>query len=611
MVGFVEKWKERRRRRERLRRPTSTIILFLLLYKGIFSLAVVPIGRTLWTQALLHSRTQFISNSNLKEVLLSPLIWLTLIVIAVGYMFWNLMEISAVLICLECAYHNKKIGLIALLRRAAMSIRHIYKPKNLPLLMFAAVIVPFTNTFLTSDMISQIVVPAYIMEVIQEKPVYLALYSAVFTALVFWVVEWMFVFHYFVLEQCDLPEAAGRSIRLIRGRRIGSVVKLFLNNLWHILLMFLYLFLTLMLIVIILIGLGGAEGEWSRAFGLILQYALMPILVFAANCVVNFAQYAYLTLLFHRYKNRDGEACPECAPEAVPKKRITGHGLIVAAMYALMVAFGAGAPLMISYAEEEEGLAEALENDRMEITSHRGYSAVAPENTIPAFQAAIDCGVTGYAELDVQQTKDGVVVLTHDTNLKRCTGVNVNVTDITYEELKKLDASLGYSGKDREKFAGTPVPTLDEVIKFCKGKIKLNIEIKGTTPTLVDETVRVIRENGFEGECIISSLQYDALERVKELAPELKCGYIMAMGAGLYYDLPAADFFSIETMFITPTMISELHTRGKEVHAWTVDTEDDVKKMRRLGVDNVITGRPEETARILDEEEATFSMEVS
>lgn len=185
------------------------------------------------------------------------------------------------------------------------------------------------------------------------------------------------------------------------------------------------------------------------------------------------------------------------------------------------------------------------------------------------------------------------------------------MTDITYEELKKLDASLGYSGKDREKFAGTQVPTLDEVIKFCKGKIKLNIEIKGTTPTLVDETVRVIRENGFEDECIISSLQYDALERVKELAPELKCGYIMAMGAGLYYDLPAADFFSIETMFITPTMISELHTRGKEVHAWTVDTEDDVRKMRRLGVDNVITGRPEETARILDEEEATFRMEVS
>lgn len=610
MVEYIKAWKEKRRQKERLHRPTSTIILFLILYKGIFSMAVVPVGRFIWTQALLNSRTQFVSNSNLKEVLLSPLIWLALLVIAVGYMFWNLMEISAVLICLECAYHNKKIGLIALLRRAALSIRHIYKPKNLPLLVFAAVIVPFTNTFLASDMISQIVVPAYIMEVIQEKPLYFAMYIIAFAALVFWVMEWMFVFHYFVLEQCDLPEAARKSIRLVRGRRIKSVVKLFLNNLWHIFLVFIYLFVTLMLIVIILLWLGGTDGKWSAAFGIILQYALMPILVFVVNCVVNFAQYAYLTLLFHKYKNQDGEPCPECAPEAVPKKFITGHGLIMAGMYALVIFFGVSLPLLVAYAEGEEILSEAFGNDQMEITSHRGYSAVAPENTIPAFQAAIDCGVTSYAELDVQQTKDGVVVLTHDTNLKRCTGVDVNVTDITYEELKKLDASKGYTGKDREKFAGTPIPTLDEVIKFCKGRIKLNIEIKGTTPTLAEETVRVIRENGFEDECIISSLQYDALERVKELAPELKCGYIMAMGAGLYYDLPAADFFSIETMFITPTMISELHTRGKEVHAWTVDTEKDVKRMNELGVDNVITGRPEDTARILEDEKEMYSMDV-
>ncbi len=611
MVGFVEKWREKRRKKERLRRPTSTIILFLLLYKGIFSLAVAPAGRFLWTQALLHSRTQFISNSNLADVLFSPLIWLMLMVIAVGYMFWNLMEISAVLICLECAYQNKKIGLIALLRRAALSTRHIYKPKNLPLLVFAAVIVPFTNTFLTSDMISQIVVPAYIMEVIREKPVYFAMYSIVFAALLFWVMEWMFVFHYFILEQCDLPEAARRSVRLVRGRRIKSVVKLALNNFWHMLLAFFYLFVTIMLVVVILILIGGEAGEWTGAFGLIMQYCLYPIMIFVVNCVLNFAQYAYLTLMNHRYKKQDGEACPECAPEAVPRTRVSGHGLIVASMYALVVFAGVSLPLLIYAAEGETELREALGGDRIEITSHRGYSAVAPENTIPAFQAAIDSGVTGYAELDVQQTRDGVVVLTHDTSLKRCTGVNVNVTDITYDELKKLDASKGYTGADKEKFVGTPVPTLDEVVKFCKGKIKLNIEIKGTTPTLADETVRIIRENGFEDECIISSLQYDALERVKELAPELKCGYIMAMGAGLYYDLPAADFFSIETMFITPTMISELHTRGKEVHAWTVDTDDDVKRMRRLGVDNVITGRPEETARILDEEENQFVLDFS
>lgn len=136
------------------------------------------------------------------------------------------------------------------------------------------------------------------------------------------------------------------------------------------------------------------------------------------------------------------------------------------------------------------------------ITAHRGYSSAAPENTLPAFQLAIDQGCER-AELDVQMTKDGVVMVTHDTSLRRCTGRNVNIYDLTFDEVRKLDAGRWFSAK----YAGTKIPTLEEVLDLCKGRIQLNIEIKpnAATPALEAETIRIIEEKGFAHDCVITS----------------------------------------------------------------------------------------------------------
>ena len=133
--------------------------------------------------------------------------------------------------------------------------------------------------------------------------------------------------------------------------------------------------------------------------------------------------------------------------------------------------------------------------------------------------------------------------------------------------------------------------------------MKLNIEIKGATPTLEQETVRIIQENDFGDQCILTSLRYDALEKVKALDPTLKTGYIMAMGVGNYYDLAAADIFSVESTFVTADMVGALHLRGKQVHAWTIDEPANAKRMVRLGVDNLITGEPEMVHEVIQKSE--------
>ena len=191
-------------------------------------------------------------------------------------------------------------------------------------------------------------------------------------------------------------------------------------------------------------------------------------------------------------------------------------------------------------------------------------------------------------------------MVTHDTSLRRCTGRNANIYDLTFAQVRELDAGRWFSAR----YAGTQIPTLEEVLDLCKGKIQLNIEIKpnAATPELDAETVRIIRKKGFEKDCVITSQSYETLCKVKELDPEIETGYILALGVGTYYDLPAADFFSVESTFITSGMVQQIHLRGKTVSAWTVNRAEDARDLLSLGVDDVITDKPEMVQDLLNED---------
>ena len=129
--------------------------------------------------------------------------------------------------------------------------------------------------------------------------------------------------------------------------------------------------------------------------------------------------------------------------------------------------------LMLVLASPGFAFAEENWDQDVEITAHRGDVSQAPENTIPAFKAAIESGAD-WIELDINQTKDGVLVVLHDENLMRVAGVPHKVRDLTYDEIRSLDVGSRL-GPD---FQGTSIPTLSEVLDYCRGKIKLNIEIK-------------------------------------------------------------------------------------------------------------------------------------
>ena len=224
-----------------------------------------------------------------------------------------------------------------------------------------------------------------------------------------------------------------------------------------------------------------------------------------------------------------------------------------------------------------------------QIYAHRGARAIAPENTLPAFQAALDVGAAGI-ELDVQCSQDGELVVMHDFSVDRTTNGSGKVADFTVAELRLLDAG-SYFAPD---FAGTRIPTLGEVIDAAGDQIGLNIELKASGPParLVERTLAVIDAKGFSGRCVISSLSYDALAEVRERTRTIPIGYIMAKAVGRPTRLDV-DFLSVQESLATRKLVRNAHRAGMQVHVWTVNSAESFDRMIDAGVDNVITDRPE------------------
>ena len=196
-------------------------------------------------------------------------------------------------------------------------------------------------------------------------------------------------------------------------------------------------------------------------------------------------------------------------------------------------------------------------------------------------------------------TKDGVIVVLHDSNLKRVTGINKNIWDVTYDEIKDLDAGSHFS----KAYAGTPIPTLDEVMKLCRDKLFLNIEIKrnGHDDGIVERTIDVIVENGGFDNCDITSQDYKTIEEVDAINPSILTAYTSIIGLGHIQDLEAADIISIQETFANYDNVQRLHNAGKRVFVWTVNEKSTMERLITLNVDAILTNNPGLCKKVTDE----------
>lgn len=255
--------------------------------------------------------------------------------------------------------------------------------------------------------------------------------------------------------------------------------------------------------------------------------------------------------------------------------------LISASICAVLIASLLSVPVM----------AEDNWNEQVEITAHRGDNSEAPENTMPAFKAAVENGAD-WIELDVTQTKDGVLVIFHDKDLSRITGRQDKIWDMSYEELRQINVASHW-GPFYQK---TRIPSLEEVLDYCKDKILLNIEVKVNehqTQDFLLSLVQMIQAKGMTGQCMVTSFDYGCLQQIRQLDPSLETGYISSRPIDQPEIYTDADNFVLSIELIEPDTVNRIHALGKEVIAWTVNDAYSVEKCRKARADNLITDNPE------------------
>lgn len=230
------------------------------------------------------------------------------------------------------------------------------------------------------------------------------------------------------------------------------------------------------------------------------------------------------------------------------------------------------------------------------VTAHRGFSGVAPENTLASFKKAIEAGAD-FAELDVQETADGRLIVLHDGSLKRTGGVDWNIWETPYDSLQKVEVG---SWKAPE-YKGEPVPLFKDVLETVKGKIRLNIELKmnGHQKQLTEKVVDMLHQENFVPNCIVTSFDFDAIRKVKQLDKNIRAGFIFSKMPDEDVFAADVDLLSVKNNLVDAAFVKKAHDNNKEVHVWTVNEPEDMRRLIALGVDGIITNRPDVLIKVL------------
>jgi glycerophosphoryl diester phosphodiesterase len=235
---------------------------------------------------------------------------------------------------------------------------------------------------------------------------------------------------------------------------------------------------------------------------------------------------------------------------------------------------------------------------KTKVFAHRGAKMVAPENTLPAFEQAIALGADG-VELDVQCSKDGVLVVMHNFTVNETTSGQGRVADLTAAELSKLDAGSHFNAK----FSNVGVPTLEEVLAATAGKLKLNIEIKTQDPMggrEVEPLVELLQAGNLYNQVVVSSFNPITLIKMRHVDPQVALG-LLYWGQQLPAFLREIWLSSIlrpEAFHPHHTLIDEEYMVWAKaipaaVNTWTVNDPEEARRLAALGVDTIITDVPD------------------
>ena len=239
------------------------------------------------------------------------------------------------------------------------------------------------------------------------------------------------------------------------------------------------------------------------------------------------------------------------------------------------------------------------------IFAHRGASAHAPENTLAAFELALTQNADAI-ELDVKLSADGRAVVIHDSTVDRTTGSQGRVKDLTFAQLKTLDAGSFFS----ETYRGEKIPSLEEVFEAVGKRTFINVELTNyTTPrdSLVETVCMLVKQFGLQERVMFSSFFASNLSKARAYLPDVPRGLLAFDGwLGAWARSFGFNFGKYQALHpylkdVTPEQVQRVHRLNRRIHVWTVNAAEDMRRLFHWGVDAIFTDDPQLALQVRSE----------
>lgn len=398
-------------------------LLFLLFYKVLTNFLFVPALQLIWALTLRFAPIRYLNNKTASRIFASPAIIGCIVVLAVLAAFWSLYEVAAMLQLLTRVRHGEPLRVGAVFRNAFCSLVRVFLPQNLPLLLYGAALIPLTNFFLAANHLTQFAVPEYLWGLLKARAANRFLFALAVLCVLALLLDGLVVLPKFLLERKSFGCAFEESLRVLCSRA-GQLFALALR--WMLTAAVrtgLMLLCGALLFYCVILGVGFASTAALLALSRAALLIELPFLCLLMDCAMTAAQ-STLTEALYEVTRQSDAAQPTISGElpTLPREQTVLAGMMACAA---LVTCGVAAVYLLF--PQTQPLQSVLGLSDPVITYHRGYSSRAPENTMAAFEAALEDGCPRI-ELDVQMTADGVAVVTHDTSLRRCTGCNATST---------------------------------------------------------------------------------------------------------------------------------------------------------------------------------------
>ena len=325
---------------------------------------------------------------------------------------------------------------------------------------------------------------------------------------------------------------------------------------------------------------------------LLLFVAALALLWITLGLAAAIANCSFFSLLISRLYLRVGDpreprlpvATPADRPDAGPR-RLSGRAAAVVAAGAVLVTVGIALLAFLA----------TRGNQPVLVIAHRGASAAAPENTLAAFRLAVEQGAD-FVELDVQESKDGEVLVVHDSDLMKAAGAAMKIWETDAAQIRTVDIG----SRAGPQFSAERVPTLAEALAVCKGRCRVIVELKsyGHDQRLEERVAAVVEAAGMQNDCLFMSLDQSMVRKMKRLRPSWRSGILVAKARGDLTSL-GADFLAVEARMATARFVLRAHRAQQDVYVWTVNDPAWMLTAMSRGVDGLITDNPDLARRVV------------